>query len=132
MNVGSAPTWHFGIDFATDRCVRPLGKPRSRPSPEGIFRFWAKIGGSRERTRRRFATSKMTTPHSIPTTQADASASLASPEVLRTKDDAAAPPVSTDALLKGPRGVDAAGAFEQRISADWWRRSVVLGPEDLW
>ena len=50
----------------------------------------------------------MTTPHSIPTTQADASASLASPEVLRTKDDAAAPPVSTDALLKGPRGVDAA------------------------
>ena len=45
----------------------------------------------------------MTTPHSIPTTQADASASLASPEVLRTKDDAAAPPVSTDALLKGPR-----------------------------
>ena len=45
----------------------------------------------------------MTTPHSIPTTQADASASLASPEVLRTKDDDAAPPVSTDALLKGPR-----------------------------
>ena len=50
----------------------------------------------------------MTTPHSIPTTQADASASLTPPEALSAKGDHAAPPFIPDALHKGPCGVYAA------------------------
>ena len=34
----------FGIEIIADRCVRPLGKPRSRLARDGIFRFCGKSG----------------------------------------------------------------------------------------